>query len=307
MNFSNIVFFNHFRNGDIHVSREFVRKIMCKVQGINFYYAHKNDVNLLADIGLQRSDNFWEYLRNPNIKSFLADGILFLSTWYAAGNKQFLNFYGISFDCLYELFNDHCKTWLGFELVNLSNNPFDFFPVIDYNQFYISKIPKSLGLCVLVCNGPALSNQATNFNLTNPVVNLAKRYPNIKFILTNVEGKKVSGINNVVYSGDIIAKSSGSDLNENSYLSTLCSVIVGRFSGAYTFSVTQDNLMDTHKTMLSFASLTLSSGVSIKTHNWLGPKFHNIIKYKAKVLNSNAQTSQEAEMVLNKLLQPFKA
>jgi hypothetical protein len=309
LSINNVVFFNHLRNGDVHLSRGFLAPIVNRLKKIKptikFYYAHHNDPGLLEDQkDIMHSTNYWDTLRDEYMKSLLSNDTLFLSTWYAAGNRQYLNRYGISFDCLYELFDDHCKTWFGFALADLSSCPIDFFPCIDYSKLNVSGVKDrmaKLGRCVLVCNGQALSGQAININLTKPTSNLARKYPHLTFILTNEEGEKISGIENVVYSSDLIKKE-GSDLNETSYLSTFCPIIIGRSSGAYTFSFTKDNVMNAGKTFISFSTPTLGERISVC--NWLGPKFYKAIEYGAKVLGYDTRNSSVAEEIIDKIIGP---
>ena len=45
-----ITFFNPYHNGDVNVSRSFVRKIMERAPEHTYKYSHKNPANLLADI-----------------------------------------------------------------------------------------------------------------------------------------------------------------------------------------------------------------------------------------------------------------
>ena len=52
MNFNNIVFFNHFGNGDIFTAREFIKEIMRKAPQYKYYFAHAKDPYLLGDLGL---------------------------------------------------------------------------------------------------------------------------------------------------------------------------------------------------------------------------------------------------------------
>ena len=54
-----IIFYNHCRNGDIHISRTFVVEI-CKYLGIHnneYYYSHTNGQSILEDIELINYDS----------------------------------------------------------------------------------------------------------------------------------------------------------------------------------------------------------------------------------------------------------
>jgi hypothetical protein len=310
---NNIVFFNHFHNGDLHVSRGFLRLISEKIlehnPNIKIFYAHKNNPELLSDIkNIQHSNNYWNILADENKKSFINADTLFLSTWYAAGHMQYLHKYGITFDCLYELFDDHCRAWLGFSLSEISQSPSDFFPTIDYSNFCISEIDKhiaNLGICILVCNGLAMSGQATNFNLSGIAANLARQHTNMNFILTNVEGTRVSGISNLVYSSDIIKKT-GSDLNENSYLSTFCPIIVGRSSGAFSYALTKNNMFNSNKTFISFSNSGLGYQIGITPTYYISTKFYESIKYSASILSYDVRIPSAAEAIINAAIARLK-
>jgi hypothetical protein len=60
-------------------------------------------------------------------------------------------------------------------------------------------------------------------------------------------------LDNVVFTNDII-KSNECDLNEISYLSTFCDIIVGRNSGPFCFASTKNNLKDPNKTFYAFGN-----------------------------------------------------
>lgn len=55
-----LVFYNHFHNGDIHVSRSFVNFIVSKLKSkeIEFSYVHKNSKDLLSDNDLIKIEIF---------------------------------------------------------------------------------------------------------------------------------------------------------------------------------------------------------------------------------------------------------
>ena len=45
-----LLFVNDWHNGDIHMSRPYVVDIMSFVTDCDFFYCHKNNKNILADI-----------------------------------------------------------------------------------------------------------------------------------------------------------------------------------------------------------------------------------------------------------------
>ena len=70
------------------------------------------------------------------------------------------------------------------------------------------------------------------------VEKLSEKYPNVLFFLTM---KTNINKENVAYTSDIIKLDC--DMNENSYLSTKCDIIVGRPSGSYCFTMVKENFI----------------------------------------------------------------
>ena len=71
-----------------------------------------------------------------------------------------------------------------------------------------------------------------------------------------------------------IIKKKGVDLNENSYLAINCNLIVGRFSGTYTFAMTKESYFDNP---CRFAVFTVPT---LKTHVWT---YNHTPEPKAKI------------------------
>jgi hypothetical protein len=305
--YMNIVFFNHFHNGDLHISREFIRKIIDKVLSIDnsvkFSYAHSNDPCLLSDI-LNLNYIDLKSLRLNQFENLNRVGdTVFINTWYAQQKHKYMNIHGMTLDCLYEAFNDTCKSLWGFSLDDISSDPSSFIPTIDYSKFEIQKSQNWLNnnpqKKIFVSNGLALSGQAENFLLT-PIINeLAKQYPQITFILSNKEncGTKLSS--NVIYSTNIIGKS-GSDLNENSFITTYCDVIIGRASGVFSYAWTQQNLLQRNIKFVCFCG----PGVVIRNDNqfWTSHLLTNKIKYSAEFIVSHETNGNIVKNIIEKSL-----
>lgn len=259
-----VIFFNHFHNGDLHVSRGFVIKIINKVLELNpsssFVYSHKNDPCLLSDIKHLSFDvNEVNIVRQEdNLVKF--DGGVYINTWYAQQEGKYTDKYGTTMDSLYAAFDDTCKELWKFSLSDISEDVSDFFPIIDYSKFEIEHSALWLSIHpekkIFVANGHAKSGQATNFNMTNIIIKLSEKHLDTTFILSNKECDMVLPIN-VIYSSDIIKKTSSSDLNENSFISSYCDVIIGRSSGASTYAITQDSLFRKPTKILYFSKMHL--------------------------------------------------
>ena len=79
------------------------------------------------------------------------------------------------------------------------------------------------------------------------------------------------------------------DLNEISYLSTCCDVIIGKNSGPFVFCETKDNLMDERKKIVSFSKgpkESMSYGIEKKCeyHLVTDHSADNILKTMHKVI-----------------------
>lgn len=279
-----VVFFNHWHNGDVHVSRGIVRQIMNKVfqqdPSIEFYYTHRNASDLLLDIPDLKFDANLINNINPHDNIIIQDDTVYINTWYDQQHQKYARQYGIlTIDALYAALDESCKKVWSFSLQNISTNVKDFFPVIDYSKFYIEKVEcwlhQNRGIKVLVENGNGNSNQAYNFPLIPIIINIAKKNPNITFILSQKEDINLP--NNVLFTSDIIQKF-GNDLNEISFLSTHCDMIIGKASGVFSFTITRDNLFERKVKLLCFSYL-----MQCQSKFWLGKLFQNNTDYSATI------------------------
>jgi len=307
---SKITFFNHFHNGDLHISREFVRKVIEKVHSIDpsttFSYAHVNDQGLLSDIPNLAYENL-NSLRLNQFENLTRRGdTIFFNTWYAQQNYRYMNVHGMTLDCLYEAFNDSCKNLWNFRLEDISADPSSFIPTIDYSKFHIQDAQNWLAQNpqkkILVSNGQALSGQATNFPLAPLVADLAKLHPDKIFILSNQEVPTYLPPN-VVFSKDIIKKPYGSDLNENSFLTAHCDVIVGRASGVFSYAWTQQNMLQRKVKFVCFCG----PGVVIRPPHqfWTSSLLSDKIHYSAEYIVSDTTDGNAVKRIIESaIVQP---
>lgn len=286
LQFNKIIFYNHCHNGDLHVSRQIVKKIISILgDKYEYIYTHKNSRDILRDLPVSHNGDII-YSLNKLDGDYIKNNILYINTWYGANNGTYLSKYNITFDCLYNLLDDVCDKRFGFKLQNVGGYK-ETFPQIEYIKYDISNIDKFVNdnqnKKVLVCNCPVKSAQAGSFLMIPTVNKLADSYKNTIFIITNKEdGADIRGPN-VIYSSDIIRKNTGSDLNENSYISTYCNVIIGRASGPYTFCYVTNNMFREVK-FLCFYRYGTYPGLLNTT--WLGSFFNKKIKYKASIIDS---------------------
>lgn len=303
----NIVFYNHFHNGDLHVSRSFIREIMAKIgSSCSFTYSHKNNSGLLSDLPKLKIDsNLLSSL--PVEKTFFRHNeTVFLNTWYNSGQSKYMSRHGLTFDTLYDLFDDFCLNGLkellnlSFSLSDLHPQPNDFFAKIDFSKFDLSKIEKLLQTNkqkkVLISNGSSLSGQAENFSFSPVINSLANNHPETLFFCTQ-KGNDIHPKSNIIFTSDLIGKQC--DLNEIAYLSSFCELIIGRASGPWTFAFNYHNLFERKVKFLTFCNLT----PKYSNKFWLGDKFAGHISFSSEVICSS---SYETNSVLNLIEQNLK-
>lgn len=299
-----IVFFNHFHNGDIHVSRGFVRKIIGKVREsdptVTFSYAHKNDPSLLSDIDGLGFTTINGLVKNEHVGRHQVGTTIYVNTWYAQQNFRFMNSLGITFDCLYSIFDDHCRNLFNFSLQDISSNPADFFPYIDYAKFNLTRTAQWIASHpekkVFVSNGSVLSGQADNFPMTPLIEKIALSYPDYTFILTNVENGHCR-LPNVHYSSNIIG-CGNRDLNENSFLSTHCDMIIGRASGTFTFAFVKENLFIRYPKFICFSNLDAPPNNKF----WLSSLMKDKINYNAEIIVKNESNVSNVAQIIRSYL-----
>lgn len=295
MRYNKVIFYNTFHNGDVHLSREFVKKMMDKLPNVEFFYAHKNNPNLLNDIPRLKWIPFPPLLNDKNYTTSFSDGnTLYCNTWYGSSQRLF-NTYGVTFDCLYYIFADHLKCF-NINIKDLFVEFKELYPKIDFSHFYIGNannyLENVIGKKVYISNGEPLSGQATLFSLAPMINTLAQANKDILFILSNPQ-KDLANHPNVILAQDIIKKPTSGDLNENAFITTKCNIIVGKSSGTYTFAMIQDNMFNKNKTMISFSTIG-----SENNDYWLGPDTIHSIKYDAKIMNYNFSTAKECTAVV---------
>lgn len=299
-----VVFFNHWHNGDVHVSRGIIRQIMNKIHrtdpSVVFEYSHRNSPGLLSDIvnlGHNSHDVNW---LDPHSDVTWIDDTVYINTWYDQQHQKYARQWGIlTIDALYVALNDACQRIWGFALPNCSEHLIDFFPIIDYSKFEIALASTWLqhhpGKKVLIENGNALSNQAHNFAMAPIIIDLANKHPDKTFILSQRENVDVPS--NVVYTSDIIQKREGSDLNEISFLSTHCDLIVGRASGVFTFSLVKENLFERSIKMLCFSHL-----VANQQKYWLGKLFTDKVSYSSNIITNGTSNLEDVYKLIESYL-----
>ncbi|MFA5248899.1 MAG: hypothetical protein WC415_06855, partial [Patescibacteria group bacterium] len=287
--FNKIVFFNFWHNGDIHVSRSFVKFIMGL--GYECEYLHNNDLSLLKDINIKCNKINVNYLK-PNSPTHIRNNVLYINTWFST-NLNIFNIYKANFDCLYEYFKEIILKYFNIDITNY--NIWDFFPKIDYKKCDIDNVNLLLNNYhgkkkIFISNGDVHSEQAFEFNFS-PIINcITNKYKDFIFLISSKKNDIIRR-DNLFFTEDII-NIKGSDLNENSYLSLNSEVIIGRGSGPYSFSITIDNYQRNCKFIIFLKN-------EIMTYSWI-KKIP--MKYNAKIIGSDTIYIKDVYEIIDKEL-----
>ena len=255
-----INFYNNWHRGDIHNSRGLITHIMKHMGVDNIYtYRHINGPKLLLDVNVQ----YINEQVNTNELVFYHDGELYINTWIGCKDEHGSPFCRFGCNALGNMhLLNHIYRLLEKDIV--VTDEWELVSDINYDKYIndnILKFVKSDTKNILLCNGPVLSGQSSNFSFTPIIHQLSNRHPDYRFILTQKDDQ--INKNNVYYTTDIIGDVGSSDLNEISYISTKSNIIVGRASGPFMFTQTRSTLTDETKTFISFSVNSTESFFSL--------------------------------------------
>jgi hypothetical protein len=246
---SSIYFHNNFHNGDVHLSRNFVRNYVKLLNAENYFYIHNCDPKITFDLDPEVK-TISDYAKTNSLQEKLLhvdENKLFINTWIGTENKKFLKKFGLNYNCYRQIFFEVLKN---FEIDFLDHNEEDLIPKIDFSKYNIeiknSNIFDKIENNVLFCNNDFKSGQSLIFNMDFFLEKKSKEFSNLNFIVTNPTNVKNHNIFNLK---DFI-QTTGSDLIECAYISQFCRYIVGRSSGPYTFSIMKENLLDSNKNFI---------------------------------------------------------
>ena len=271
-----LIFYNNFHNGDIHFTRQFIKDIMKKTSYDEYYFLHQRSHKLLLDIPNLKYGPLTDKCK-PNMPSCVINDETYINTHMGVYDIFVEKVTDVSLNVFYDYFQ------IIFNRLRIPMEKKRFYlPTIDYSVFelsgiteYIQNNPKQIK--ILVCNGDVHSSQSGVVDFKQLIEKLSVDFPDMHFILT--DKKDVIEKPNVFYTSDII-KAVG-DLNEISYLSTLCGAIIGRASGPYSFTEVKENMDDVDKTFIFICNVfsdgawcdkTLCSKVWINNY-----EFNNIL------------------------------
>lgn len=253
--FQNLVFYNYYGNGDLFNSREFIKELMEKIPAKKYIYCHSKNPRMFEDIPNLESRRMMSWVDNS--KSFVrANNDLAINTWIGRDGRYVLPGIGCTIQQNIHMYNEILK--LADLDIAMTRDGHDYIPEVNWlklNHDYLGNISKFVKETpkrrVLWTNGHVQSMQAENFSFEPAISRIAVDNPDIQFIVTERSDSLLRP--NVYYTGDIIKRDDGFDLNEIAYLSMFCDTFVGRPAGPFVFAQHKTNMYDNKKAILGFS------------------------------------------------------
>lgn len=247
--YEQVLFYNHFGNGDIFESREFVKACANIIPAKKYCYSHGKSPEIIRDITNIEFKEITEHM-NP-MRGIWDDGNgnLYINTWIGRDGSYVLQGIGCTVEQLYRMYNDMLAVY---DLGTLPGSPIDYIPSIDYSYYnrdevtlFMAQHPQPK---IFIDNGMVQSMQAENFPMEPIIARLADENKDKLFIVTHALSVE---IDNVITTNSITNKN-GFDLNEISLISLYCNPIIGRNSGPHVFSQVKENCSNPDKKLMSF-------------------------------------------------------
>ena len=254
MNFTKIVFFNQWRNGDCFINKEYVRDIISRFPNVEFLYAHNNHPNIVEDLNCRHVT-----LNDiPAIGTFVPLAVsqtepntLYINTWVGCWiGKHLAEKDHANFHCLHTMWKEIFNALD----IEMKGDYFFYLPKIDWYRFDLKEcdsylrliIPKNL---ILICNGVQQSEQSSMGDMKNIINSLSSSFPDYAFLITHDIGITKNNVNCT----DSIFGSPTGNLNQIGYISQFAKLIVGKNSGPFTYAHTKTNMNNPEQTFMCFS------------------------------------------------------
>jgi len=288
--FDSLSFYNHYGNGDLFISREFIKEVMDIIPAKKYYYATGKPRRMFADIPkinhidiypTPEDDDRYRMRSRCNI----VDNNLFINTWLGVDSRYVTPANSCNIEGYLSNFN-HILRELGVTLLTGQHD--EYLPSIDYSYFNTKPIDDFLNSnstrMVLIDTCTPQSGQASKFDMTSIVQRICDTFKKTTIITAPLD---IVATNHIT-TQEITNSEDGFDLNEISYLSTYIDLLIGRSSGCYVFSMTRENCMNPNKTFLSF------------THKWEAS--HIVYEMAAKLLWCSATSDEDVYEMICKVM-----
>ena len=260
--YDRVIFYNHFGAGDIFESREFVKEWMRLVPSSEYFYSHGKNPRILLDISeLQYKEPTVHMDAMRGVWDDL-NGNLYVNTWIGRDGRYVLPGIGCTVEKLYDMHNDMLRVY---KLGELSGEPIDYIPSINYREYNIAGLEKfavehSQNM-IYWDNGLVQSSQARNFDFNPIVEEVAKNRKDYTFILTHRYNTAETNVHFISdFTGGV-----GFDLNEASFISLFCDVLIGRNSGPHVYTQVKPNVDNPYTKLLSFTYHQQGSSFVVNT------------------------------------------
>lgn len=251
----NIVFYNHYHNGDLFYTKPFIKDIIDQLgDKYNYGYAHFNGEWVLRDLQIPQGAFQHDTISDQATCFMTPTGTFLVNTWIGTYFKIIPN--GVcSWIYYHKIFTEIIKNLNNALKTDILIKPLtEYYPYIDYSFYECSNVDDFVKTekrkKILFSNGPGHSNQlnAYNGNMSDIILPLAKNNPDKMFIITYPFDHDQP---NVISTGQI-NRLNRKDLNEIGYLSRFCDAVIGRDSGPFCFTHTKENMMNPNKKFISF-------------------------------------------------------
>lgn len=276
--------YNNFNNGDVFFSRQIIDKVHKYFPSEIIIYHHKCTKGILKDISYIEEQDLNQFCIEEKTIFEVNGGDLYINTWYGQGNMKFFQQGGGTTLKTIYLITKNILTYLNFDEIFEENEM--IYPIINYPHSFFFKNYRTYK--ILICNDDSLSGQSKNTNLDFLINTLSLKFPRFIFYVTK---KMETFSRNVIFTDDIYL--SRPNLLEISYISKHCNIIIGRASGPYSYSMTQENILDKYKTFISLSNDYL-------TGIW-DSRFHKCNYYHLPESNINHITDRITNILFEKL------
>ena len=272
---NNLIFFNSAGKGDIHFSRGFCDYAQKILNPKTCIYYHHWEAQSFKDICAFDEKGTKKLKEQPDSRkqeeilraAYEREGsdTFVINTW--VGVPEYggaIARDGITFETHLEIYRRFFSETFSF---NIPTDPNIFLPRINYPCFEIEKIQKVSNDLkkknILIDNCSPKSGQSHHFDF-GPVINkLATTYPEINFFVLNTVAD-IKRESNIFFVGEIF--DGATNLNEFSYLSLFCDIIIGRTSGPWMHTIVAENIQDEKKTFICFCKTEIESSYINKSY-----------------------------------------